>query len=151
MGIFKCQDIDNLFFMNDKIVMIFGTFDIFHKGHVSFLKQARKWGDYLIVVVARDKTVKKVKGEFPQNKEKERAKVTGDSNLANEVILGSQTDKYAVIKKYQPAVICLGYDQKFFVDDLKNELAKIKLENTEIIRLKSYQPQIYKSSKLKNK
>ncbi|KKP85315.1 MAG: FAD synthase [Candidatus Moranbacteria bacterium GW2011_GWF2_35_54] len=56
-----------------------------------------------------------------------------------------------MIKKYKPAIICLGYDQKFFIDNLKSELNKIGLEKTEIIRLKAYYPQIYKSSKLKNK
>lgn len=134
-----------------KKVMIFGTFDIFHKGHINFLKQARKYGDYLIVVIARDKTVKEVKGEFPQSKEKKRARVIKDNTLADEVILGSQTDKYAAIKKYKPAVICLGYDQKFFIDNLKDELLKLKLKNTRVIRLKSYYPEKYKSSKLKNK
>ncbi len=134
-----------------KKVMIFGTFDIFHKGHVNFLKQARKYGDYLIVVVARDKTVKKVKGEFPQNKETDRAKSIKISNLSDSVILGELKNKYGVIKKHKPAVICLGYDQRFFIDELKDELFRLDLEKTEIVRLKSYHPQIYKSSKLKNK
>lgn len=44
-----------------KIVMAFGTFDVFHPGHEYYLTQAKKYGDILIVVVARDKTVEKVK------------------------------------------------------------------------------------------
>ena len=49
--------------IRDKIkIMTFGTFDIFHLGHKSFLKQAREFGNYLIVVIARDKTVKNIKG-----------------------------------------------------------------------------------------
>ena len=46
-----------------KKVILFGTFDIFHKGHKNFLEQAQEFGDYLIVVIARDKTVKKIKGK----------------------------------------------------------------------------------------
>jgi len=46
-----------------KKVMVFGTFDIFHPGHRSFLNQAKKYGNYLIVVVARDKQSK-----FSKNK-----------------------------------------------------------------------------------
>lgn len=134
-----------------KKVMIFGTFDIFHKGHISLLKQARVYGDYLIVLVARDRTVKKVKGEFPQNNEKNRMRLIQDSHLAEEVILGSQVNKYSAIKRYQPEAICLGYDQKFFIDNLREELKKINLEKTKIIKLKPYKPDIYKSSKLKNK
>lgn len=131
-----------------KTVMAFGTFDIFHPGHVSFLKQAKKYGN-LIVVVARDKTVKQVKVKPPYNAEKQRRRAVKASGLADKIILGSLTDKYAAIKKYRPDIICLGYDQKFFVDELKNKLNKLKL-NTKIIRLKSFQPKKYKSSILKN-
>lgn len=129
--------------------MVFGTFDIFHKGHINFLKQARKYGDYLAVVIARDETVKKVKGKYSQNNEEKRLEKVESSLLADEVILGSLTDKYLVIKRYQPDVICLGYDQKFFIDDLRLELDKMGLAKTEIIKLKSYHPEIYKSSKLR--
>jgi FAD synthetase len=130
-------------------VMVFGTFDIFHPGHRSFLKQARKFGDYLIVVVARDKTVAMIKKQKPENKEAVRVKIIKNSKLADKVILGSLTDKYSAIKKYRSDVICLGYDQKFFVDSLREELKKASLPKTKIIRLKSYKPGIYKSSKLK--
>lgn len=131
-----------------KTVMAFGTFDIFHPGHISFLKQAKKYGD-LIVVIARDRTVKQVKGKLPDNAEKQRLRVIKASGIADKVILGSlTTDKYAAIKKYRPDVIALGYDQKFFTAELKNELKKSKL-NDKIIRLKPFQPKKYKSSILK--
>ena len=131
--------------------MIFGTFDIFHAGHRNFLKQAKSYGDYLIVVVARDKTIKEVKGVWPQNKEKDRLRVVESSGLASEAVWGSRGDKYAVIKKYRPDVICLGYDQRFFIDNLKSELLKLGLKDTKVVRLRAYHPEIYKSSKLKEK
>jgi len=53
-------------------IMLFGTFDIFHEGHRDFLRQAREYGDYLIVVIARDETVKNVKGKLPRNNESVR-------------------------------------------------------------------------------
>ena len=43
-------------------VMAFGTFDVLHPGHHFYLEQARKLGDNLVVVVARDANVKKLKG-----------------------------------------------------------------------------------------
>ena len=46
-----------------KKVMCAGTFDIVHKGHIYFLEQAKKFGDYLVVVVARDSTSEKNKGK----------------------------------------------------------------------------------------
>jgi len=133
-----------------KKVMVFGTFDIFHKGHENFLKQARKYGDRLIVVIARDKTVFEVKKQKTRNKEQERLKILADNNPSDSIILGSLGDKYAVIKKYQPDVICLGYDQNIFVKDLRRKLGEFELDKTKVIRLKSYYPEKYKTSLLKN-
>ena len=150
-----------------KKVMVFGTFDIFHPGHDNFLKQARKCGDYLIVVVARDETVLAVKGRRPLNDESFRIKKIRESGLADEVVPGRSLDKksplsnpplkegkgssrqYEIIKKFRPDVICLGYDQKFFVDGLEDKLEEFGLGGTEIIRLKPFKTDIYKSSKLR--
>lgn len=132
-----------------KKVMVFGTFDIFHPGHRNFLEQAKKQGDYLIVVVGRDATVEKVKGRKPKNEEKERMRIIQESGLAEEVVLGNLDDKYAVIEKHKPNVICLGYDQQFFVDGLIQRLKNLGLEKTEVIKLEAFKPEIYKSSKLK--
>ncbi len=131
-----------------KKVMIFGTFDIFHKGHEDFFRQAREFGDSLIVVVARDENVLKIKGNLPRNNEKARKEKIVESKLADEVILGNISDKYKVIQDNQPDIICLGYDQKVSEDELKNKLIEFGLEKTKIIRLNSFFPEKYKSSKL---
>lgn len=131
-----------------KKVILFGTFDIIHKGHLNLFWQARKLGNYLIAVVARDKTVQEVKGRSPRHNEKERVKLIRASGLAEKVVLGNLKNKYAVIKKYQPGIIALGYDQKFLVDNLKKKLKEFKLIKTKIVRLKAYKPKIYKTSKI---
>ncbi len=133
-----------------KKVLVFGTFDIFHEGHRNFLKQAREHGDFLCVVVARDATVVEAKGVPLQNDEQIRLANIKNSDLVKETMLGSLNDKYAVVKKYSPDVICLGYDQKFFIDNLQEKLNEFGLNNTKIVRLKSYHPEKFKSSKLKN-
>lgn len=119
---------------------------MFHKGHESFLKQAKKYGGSLIVVVARDKTVKEIKGKLPRNKEKVRLEKIRKSGLADEVILGNFGDKYAIIRKIKPDVICLGYDQKAFVDNLAGFLFAFGMKNVRIKRLKAYRPEVFKSS-----
>ncbi len=123
-----------------KTVLAFGTFDIFHPGHESFLRQAKKFGE-LTVVIARDRTVRQIKGRLPHNKEKARQRAVRASRLAAKVVLGSLTDKYAAIKKYRPGVIALGYDQRYFTEPLKQ--FKIK-----IVRLKAFKPDKYKTSLL---
>lgn len=131
-----------------KKVMVFGTFDIFHKGHEDFFRQARKFGEYLTVVVARDENVLKIKGKLPRNTEIIRRDKIIESALADEVVLGNLVDKYEVIKKTGPDIICLGYDQRVSEDELKKKLIEFGLEKTEIVRLSSFHPEIYKSSKL---
>ena len=129
-----------------KKVLVFGTFDKLHPGHLYFLKNAKKYGQ-LFVVVSRDRTVEKLKGKKPRQNERERLKAIKKLKIAQRVILGSLKDKYQVIKKIKPDIICLGYDQKFFVKDLPKKLKMFNLK-TKIIRLKPYKPEIYKSSKI---
>lgn len=124
-------------------ILIFGTFDIFHKGHENLIKQARAHGDYLIAVIARDKTVLKIKGNLPKNNEQKRKKILLKSGLVDKVALGSLKDKYSAIRKYKPDIICLGYDQTNFVAKLP---LLYKEEQGVVIRLKPYKPHIYKSS-----
>ncbi|MFA4941056.1 MAG: adenylyltransferase/cytidyltransferase family protein [Patescibacteria group bacterium] len=128
-----------------KTVMCFGVFDRFHPGHLSYLKQARKYGDQLIVIIARDKTVLKVKGRRPQQNEIARRLAVKRSGCAEKVELGQLRDKFAVVKKYQPDIICLGYDQQV------DEPALRKYFLGRIIRLKPYKEKIYKSSKMAQK
>ncbi len=128
--------------------MAFGTFDIFHEGHKSYLTQAKASGEYLIVVTARDETVLRVKGEWTKNSEDERLEAVKKSGLADEVILGDLEDKYSVINQYRPDVIALGYDQEADLIELRKKLKKFKLQSR-IVRLKSYAPERYKSSKLR--
>jgi len=49
-----------------KKVMAAGTFDLLHPGHIDFLKQAKKEGDYLIIVIATDETSGHDKGKPPR-------------------------------------------------------------------------------------
>jgi cytidyltransferase-like protein len=73
-----------------KKVIVFGTFDIFHEGHRNFFKQAKEFGDFLIVVVARDGNVLKIKGVLPWNDEESRLAEIKKSGLVDKVILGNK-------------------------------------------------------------
>jgi FAD synthetase len=128
--------------------MAFGTFDFFHAGHENYLDQARALGDELIVVVARDETVKKVKRASPLYNERKRLRAVQNYKAVSRAVLGNAEDKYAVIKKYAPAVLALGYDQYVFTYGLENYFIKENL-NIEIIRLKPWKPETFKSSLIK--
>jgi len=132
---------------NSKKVLTFGTFDIFHPGHLSYLKQAKKYSNNLVVVVARDETVKKVKSKYPKNSELNRLNRIEGLDLAKRVILGDLNDPYKIIKEEKPDIICLGYDQESFTKDLEKKIKEFEL-NTKVVRLKAYRPEKYKSSLL---
>lgn len=130
-------------------VMVFGTFDGLHPGHLNFFKQAKSYGSDLIIVIARDKNVVSIKGHLPKYSEKERLlavkKLFKNIDYVT-VLLGQVKNPYAIIEKHKPKIICLGYDQAGFADNLKNEYPVIK-----VIRLKPYYPKIYKSSIINHK
>lgn len=129
-----------------KKVMVFGTFDIIHPGHLHMLAEAREYGDYLIVVVARDVTVCEVKGKPTRNPEGVRLANVERLKIADKVRLGCVDDnKYLAIAEEKPDVVALGYDQKAFVD----KLAAAVDDHVQIVRLAPHMPEIYKSSKLK--
>ncbi len=131
-------------------VLVFGTFDCLHPGHLNFLRQAKKLGDELHVVIARDKNVKNIKQALPTNHELRRLQAVRETNIPTTVMLG-QLDfdhRFRVLGKIRPDIIALGYDQKIAVGTLKTKIKHYHLA-TKIVRLKAYHPEIYKSSFLK--
>jgi len=133
-----------------KKVLVFGSFDLMHQGHYYFLESAKKLGDKLIVVIARDDTIRKIKKHQPKFSEKERVKHVRQTLIPNKIILGMKGDKLKVIEKINPDIIAIGYDQNSFNINLKHKLKQRGL-NPKIIKLKAYKTHKYKSSKLKKK
>tara|TARA_Y100000310_G_C20587580_1_gene766267 strand:+ start:407 stop:805 length:399 start_codon:yes stop_codon:yes gene_type:complete len=131
-----------------KTVMCAGTFDILHKGHLFYLKESKKQGDNLVVIIARDLNVEKIKDKKPINNEQDRLETIKALEFIDKAILGNKGNIFNIIEEIKPDIICLGYDQKIDEKDLKEELKNRKL-NTKIIRIKSFKPEIYKSSKMK--
>lgn len=131
-------------------ILLFGTFDYLHPGHINLFKQARKLSPnpYLIVSLARSKNTLKVKGHAPENTEKQRLELVSSCKLVDETVLGAKTDYIKRIVELQPDIIALGYDQSAYTQNL-NELLKAQGLNVKIKRLKPYKKEIYKTSLLK--
>lgn len=134
-----------------KRVLAMGTFDGVHPGHVNYLEQAKKCGDYLIVVVARDGTVEEEKGKRPVLNEEERLEEVKNVGVVDEAVLGNIGDKLKIVEETKPDVICLGYDQKVDAEKLREELMRRGLEGVVIKRMKSHYPEKYKSSLLRKR
>ncbi|MCR4263595.1 MAG: adenylyltransferase/cytidyltransferase family protein, partial [Candidatus Roizmanbacteria bacterium] len=70
-----------------KKVLVGGCFDLIHYGHITFLSEARKQGDYLIVALESDENVKKYKGpNRPIHKQAERAEMLRSLRMVDEVV-----------------------------------------------------------------
>jgi cytidyltransferase-like protein len=133
-----------------KEVLVFGTFDIFHIGHLKFLQQAKKLGDKLKVIIARDINVKRLKNEEPIHNENQRQEILNNLEIVDKAILGNKDEVYQVINKIDPDIIALGYDQTHFVDKLEEKLDEFGLD-IKITRLNPHREEKYKSSKIKQK
>ncbi len=135
-----------------KKVLAFGTFDLIHPGHIFYLSEAKKLGNKLIVVVARDKSVEKIKGKKPAISEKTRLKLVQSLKPVDKAILGQNDVKnfFEIVKKINPQIIAFGYDQKPNDKAAKKELEKIKWFG-KIARIKAFSEKKFKSSKIKEK
>ena len=131
-------------------VIAFGAFDLLHPGHIFYLEEASKLGDELIVVIARDKSIKSVKGKMPVQGEKIRLSNVKNIDVVDKALLGSAHDPYELIVDIKPDIIALGYDQNSFTERLEEQLKERNI-NAEIVRLNSFHPEHYKSSHLRRR
>lgn len=114
-------------------VMASGVFDIIHTGHISYLTQAKSFGDELVVVVACDETVRKKKHE-PITPEDMRARIVGSMKPVDRAIVGKPGDMFGTVKELRPDIIVLGFDQTFDEKELETKLAEKGMGNIKVIR-----------------
>ena len=116
--------------------MATGTFDLLHMGHIYYLKEAKKLGDKLVTVVARDSTVRKLKHE-PVTPEDMRLGIIRELKMVDEAVLGHEDDMYTIVEEVRPDIIALGYDQIHDEKKIKDELKKRRLP-AKVVRLSKY-------------
>ena len=123
-------------------VVVFGVFDLLHPGHLYFLREARKHGDHLTVVVTRDARVKHEKKHKPFFSERERVEMVSALRIVDHAVFGDKVGEWRILKKLRPNVVCVGYDQNTEWI-LRCGFRKIP----KVIQLKAHYPKKYKSSK----
>lgn len=125
-----------------KKILVFGTFDILHVGHLMFFQEAKRRTDpngKLIVIIARDDNVYKIKKKMTIYNESERKMMAEALAIVDKVKLGNLTgSKFDIIEEINPDFIVLGYDQWVNEDQLRKELKKRNLEHIQFKRLKQY-------------
>ncbi|MEI7942613.1 MAG: bifunctional D-glycero-beta-D-manno-heptose-7-phosphate kinase/D-glycero-beta-D-manno-heptose 1-phosphate adenylyltransferase HldE [Candidatus Riflemargulisbacteria bacterium] len=96
-----------------KIVFTNGCFDILHKGHLSYLREASKLGDIFILGLNSDGSVKRLKGnDRPINNEEDRAEVLSFLDFIDYITIFDEETPYELIKSIKPDVLVKGGDYK---------------------------------------
>jgi len=111
-----------------KKVLAGGSFNLIHQGHIFFLKEAKSLGDYLIIVVASDRTVMKKKPMLFTSKK--RKTIVESLKIADKVVVGDDSDYFKIVKEEKPDIIALGYDQKLprgLSKEIKKEFPECKI------------------------
>lgn len=118
-----------------RTVVATGVFEVIHPGHVLYLTEARKLGDRLVVIVARDVNVAKWK-RIPHIPEDHRVKVVAALKPVDEAVLGEEeaADFYTPIERIRPDVIALGPNQDIDEAELRKELEARGID-ADIIRI----------------
>ena len=95
----------------EKIVVGGGCFDIFHYGHLIFLKKARKEGDFLIILLESDEFIKKNKQRKPIHSLNQRAEILAELESVDLVVklplLVKDEDYLRIVKTIKPSVIAI--------------------------------------------
>ena len=117
-----------------KKVLVGGVFNLVHSGHEFFLKKAKEFGDYLIVVIANNRTAFLTK-KYPVVDQRIRKKNLEAIGIADKVVIGDEVDFMKIVRKEKPDVIVLGHDQKMSEKELRKMLIKSGID-CEVIRIK---------------
>jgi FAD synthetase len=117
-------------------VMATGVFDLLHPGHVYFLTEAKKLGDELVVVVARDQTARRLKRE-PFVPEHLRREMVEALKPVDRAVLGSTTDIYETVVREKPDIIALGYNQLWNDKEVEGECERRGVK-AKVVRLGAY-------------
>jgi FAD synthetase len=116
-------------------VVIAGTWDLIHPGHIWLMNKAKERG-YLTVIVARDSTSKRLKGRRPVVPEDQRLAVVRALKPVDEATLGEENhDILKIVERLKPDLILLGPDQHYDLAAMRADLKKRGLK-TKVERIK---------------
>jgi len=134
MKVIEYKDKENIKkqILNKKIVLVGGCFDILHYGHIKFLQNAKKYGDFLIIALESDKFIKIKKNKKPYHDIMERSFILSSISYVDLVIklpyFKNSKDYYDLVSFIRPKIIAITQNDPFYDDKEK----QAKLVNGEI-------------------
>ena len=118
---------------NKTMILTNGCFDILHKGHITYLNEAKKYADYLWILLNSDNSVKKLKGQNrPINNQNDRKYVLENIKAVDKVIVFNQLNCSFWIDLIQPDFYCKASD--YNIKNInKEQLKTLKDNNVKIM------------------
>lgn len=105
------KEIEGIKAQGKRVVFTNGCFDLLHPGHMRYLYAARQMGDFLVVAVNTDRSVKSIKGKNrPIQSQDERAELLAALSFVDAVALFDEDNPLKVIQDLLPAVLVKGGD-----------------------------------------
>ncbi len=137
--------------MNAATVIAFGAFDPLHLGHEFWLRQAKALGDRLVVVVARDSSIRRYKDRDPFQSEEARLVAVAGLPYVDQAMLGNRTaHTYELLSELDFDIVALGYDQAPSDEDIRRELDARGKHDVAIVRMPAWKPDMFKSTLIRN-
>ena len=133
-----------------KKVITYGTFDLFHVGHLNILKRAKELGDYLVVAVSSDK-FNEIKGKKVYYTLEDRVAILKAFKYVDEVIVEEGWDqKVKDVQEHNIDIFVMGDDWKGKFDHLKEYCEVVYLPRTDGISTTKIKEDLMTSSKKKH-
>ncbi|PJE75781.1 hypothetical protein COV04_02455 [Candidatus Uhrbacteria bacterium CG10_big_fil_rev_8_21_14_0_10_48_11] len=129
-------------------VLVFGTFDLLHPGHISFLREASAFGA-VTVALTPDELITTYKGAAPVNDYHKRERRLRQLSLVTDVISADKSpNTYHILKKNKPTMVLLGYDQQVMAKQLLSRIREYG-PAISIAVAHPYRDNVYRSSLLR--
>jgi len=121
-------------YVNKKIVLCHGVFDIIHFGHINHLKKAKNFGDILVVTLTADKFVNKGENR-PYYNVHNRVKVMESIGFIDFICISENETAVEIIRKLKPEYYCKGieYKKKDYTENIKKEINELKKNKGKIV------------------
>lgn len=136
-------------------VLAAGVFDLLHYGHIRYLEEAKKIGGEnakLVVIVARDETVRSLKGSDPIIPEDQRRAVIEALKVVDEALLGFENmDLARVLLQVKPDIVVVGHDQEAIKAQVE-KINKAREMHIKIVQIKQFgEDDLNSTSKIKSR
>lgn len=113
-------------------VLATGTFDILHPGHLHYLRESRRHGSHLTVIIAREEMLEhKDTLLIPGSQRREMVEAL---EPVDEAVLGSRDSIFEPLHEIQPDIVALGHDQRYDASELERDLSERGLD-AEVVRV----------------